>query len=141
MTQKEQQATLAAFRAGEFNVMIATCIAEEGLDIPQVGPAAFALSYASRGVQHACPARARRLRVLDFAHDVNLTMRALSHHRMRATQPREVLSAADGGLWSSAGGPRDLLRRLRVARTQHPGESPRGRRKRRPAALLCIVLP
>ena len=36
MTQKEQQATLAAFRSGEFNVMIATCIAEEGLDIPQV---------------------------------------------------------------------------------------------------------
>ena len=36
MTQKEQQATLAAFRTGEFNVMIATCIAEEGLDIPQV---------------------------------------------------------------------------------------------------------
>ena len=36
MSQKEQQATLAAFRSGEFNVMIATCIAEEGLDIPQV---------------------------------------------------------------------------------------------------------
>ncbi len=40
MTQKEQQATLAAFRSGEFNVMIATCIAEEGLDIPQVRSAA-----------------------------------------------------------------------------------------------------
>ena len=35
MTQKEQQAVLKAFRGGEFNVMIATCIAEEGLDIPQ----------------------------------------------------------------------------------------------------------
>ena len=35
MTQKEQQALLKAFRNGDFNVMIATCIAEEGLDIPQ----------------------------------------------------------------------------------------------------------
>ena len=38
MSQKEQQAALAAFRSGEYNVMIATCIAEEGLDIPQVKP-------------------------------------------------------------------------------------------------------
>ena len=38
MSQKEQQAALAAFRSGDFNVMIATCIAEEGLDIPLVMP-------------------------------------------------------------------------------------------------------
>lgn len=38
MTQKEQQAVLKAFRGGDFNVMIATCIAEEGLDIPQARP-------------------------------------------------------------------------------------------------------
>ena len=43
MSQKEQQATLAAFRSGEFNVMIATCIAEEGLDIPQVRVVAFSV--------------------------------------------------------------------------------------------------
>ena len=36
MSQKEQQALLQAFHKGEFNVMVATCIAEEGLDIPQV---------------------------------------------------------------------------------------------------------
>ena len=35
MSQKEQQALLKDFRSGAFNVMIATCIAEEGLDIPQ----------------------------------------------------------------------------------------------------------
>ena len=28
---------LADFREGRFNVLVATCIAEEGLDIPQVG--------------------------------------------------------------------------------------------------------
>ena len=36
MAQKEQKAVLAEFRAGGFNVLVATCIGEEGLDIPQV---------------------------------------------------------------------------------------------------------
>lgn len=36
MTQKQQQKTLARFEGGGFNVMVATSIAEEGLDVPQV---------------------------------------------------------------------------------------------------------
>ncbi|KAK9842497.1 hypothetical protein WJX81_002950 [Elliptochloris bilobata] len=36
MPQKEQKAVLADFRAGKFNTLVATCIGEEGLDIPQV---------------------------------------------------------------------------------------------------------
>ncbi|MFH1399571.1 MAG: DEAD/DEAH box helicase, partial [Candidatus Woesearchaeota archaeon] len=36
MTQKEQKQTLADFREGKFNVLVATQIAEEGLDIPKV---------------------------------------------------------------------------------------------------------
>jgi Fanconi anemia group M protein len=36
MKQKEQQQVLQAYRDGEFNVLLATCIGEEGLDIPQV---------------------------------------------------------------------------------------------------------
>ena len=36
MKQKEQKQVLADFCAGNFNVLVATCIAEEGLDIPQV---------------------------------------------------------------------------------------------------------
>jgi ERCC4-related helicase len=35
-TQKEQQATIASFFKGEFNCLVATCIAEEGLDIGEV---------------------------------------------------------------------------------------------------------
>jgi Fanconi anemia group M protein len=35
-TQKEQVAVLAAFSRGEFNVLVATCIGEEGLDIGEV---------------------------------------------------------------------------------------------------------
>ncbi len=34
MTQKEQTATIDAFRKGEFNVLVATSVGEEGLDIP-----------------------------------------------------------------------------------------------------------
>ena len=36
MKQAEQKKVLADFRAGAFNTLVATCIGEEGLDIPQV---------------------------------------------------------------------------------------------------------
>lgn len=36
MKQSEQKKVLADFCEGKFNVLVATCIAEEGLDIPQV---------------------------------------------------------------------------------------------------------
>ena len=36
MAQKEQKELVRHFFAGEFNVLVATCIAEEGLDIGEV---------------------------------------------------------------------------------------------------------
>jgi len=36
MTQTEQRETLDAFRAGEFEVLVSTSVAEEGLDVPEV---------------------------------------------------------------------------------------------------------
>lgn len=41
MSQKEQIALLDKFRNGEFNVLIATSVAEEGLDIPKVDEVIF----------------------------------------------------------------------------------------------------
>lgn len=36
MKQAEQKKVLNDFRSGAFNTLVATCIGEEGLDIPQV---------------------------------------------------------------------------------------------------------
>ena len=40
-TQKEQKAVLDKFRVGEFNILVATSIGEEGLDIPKVDLVVF----------------------------------------------------------------------------------------------------
>ncbi|MFH0868558.1 MAG: DEAD/DEAH box helicase [Candidatus Woesearchaeota archaeon] len=41
LTQKEQKAVLDEFREGKFNVLVATSIGEQGLDIPQVDTVIF----------------------------------------------------------------------------------------------------
>ncbi len=41
LTQKEQVEILEKFREGEFNVVVATAVAEEGLDVPQVDLVVF----------------------------------------------------------------------------------------------------
>ena len=40
-TQKQQQAVIDSFRRGDINVLVATCIGEEGLDIGAVDLVVF----------------------------------------------------------------------------------------------------
>ena len=41
MAQKEQRAVVKKFRSGDYNVLVATSIGEEGLDIGEVGLSPF----------------------------------------------------------------------------------------------------
>ena len=48
MNQKEQRAVLDAFNRGESNVLVATSIAEEGLDIAEVDVTSTSQLYPTR---------------------------------------------------------------------------------------------
>ena len=52
MKQAEQKKVLTDFRSGAFNTLVATCIGEEGLDIPQVcyTPSWTTWQYCSNGL-------------------------------------------------------------------------------------------
>lgn len=55
LSQKEQRKIINEFSAGEINVLCATCVAEEGLDIPEVNAVIFYESVPSaiRAIQRA----------------------------------------------------------------------------------------
>jgi len=55
LSQKEQRKIINEFSAGEINILCATCIAEEGLDIPEVNAVIFYESVPSaiRAIQRA----------------------------------------------------------------------------------------
>lgn len=55
LTQKDQKRIIEEFKTGEINVLCATCIAEEGLDIPEVNTVIFyePVPSAIRAIQRA----------------------------------------------------------------------------------------
>jgi Helicase conserved C-terminal domain len=69
MRQAEQQAVLSGFRAGEFQVLLATCIGEEGLDIPQVGCSSG--SFLAQQWQFPCTAVAVSLHSISISSGLN----------------------------------------------------------------------
>ncbi len=52
MKQAEQKKVLADFRAGKFNTLVATCIAEEGLDIAEASDTAVQTLHHRVGTPH-----------------------------------------------------------------------------------------
>ena len=55
LSQKEQKRIITEFSEGEINILCATCIAEEGLDIPEVNAVIFyePIPSAIRSIQRA----------------------------------------------------------------------------------------
>lgn len=88
MSQKEQHAILEAFRAGEFSCLIATSVAEEGLDIPKVDLVVFyePVPSAIRTVQRrGRTGRLERGRVVMLVTDKtkDSAYRWVAHHKER----------------------------------------------------------
>ncbi len=88
LTQEEQVGLIAAFERGEYNVLIATSVAEEGLDIPQVDHVIFFESVSSeiRTIQR----RGRTGRRRPGSVEVLVAKKTRDEAYRRASNAREV---------------------------------------------------
>ncbi|RME31528.1 DEAD/DEAH box helicase [Candidatus Woesearchaeota archaeon] len=108
MSQKEQRAILEGFRAGEFTCLIATSVAEEGLDIPKVDLVVFyePVPSAIRTVQRrGRTGRLERGRVVMLVTDKtkDSAYRWVAHHKERRMYRalKEVRAALKKGAFSA----------------------------------------
>ncbi len=95
MKQDEQATVLESFRTGEFNVLVATSIAEEGLDIPDVGLVVFYEPIASeiRYIQRrGRTGRKSAGSVIIFAANDTVDMRYLYASSRRIEKMQHLLS-------------------------------------------------
>jgi len=95
MDQNEQSAILQSFRDGEFDVLVATSIAEEGLDIPQVDLVVFYEPIPSeiRYIQRrGRTGRKSSGRVIIFAAKDTIDERYLYASKRRMEKMKQILS-------------------------------------------------
>jgi ERCC4-related helicase len=119
LTQKAQVALLDRFRAGEVNCLVATSVAEEGLDIPATDLVVFyePIPDVIRTIQRrgrTGRARAGRAVVLvaEGTRDVGLHRSAFSRERRMHTMLERVQAEADRGRLPSAPPPKPVQRLL-----------------------------
>ena len=130
LSQKEQVEILERFRAGEHNVVVATSVAEEGLDIPQVDLVVFYEPVPSeiRTIQRRGRTGRRyegRVAVLvtrdtrDEAYLYSARRKEMKMHaeldRLRRELKQRVFVGAPGGETVVTAKPEERIRRLREA--------------------------
>jgi ERCC4-related helicase len=101
MSQEEQSAVLESFRNGEFDVLVATSIAEEGLDIPEVDLVVFYEPIPSeiRYIQRrGRTGRKSSGRVIILAAKDTIDERYLYASKRRMEKMKEILSSLNATL-------------------------------------------
>ncbi len=115
MTQREQQETLEAFRANEFDVLVSTSVAEEGLDVPEVDLVLFfepvptairAIQRRGRTGRHA-PGKVVVLMAEDTRDEAYFWMSRRREEKM--ADELETLKEMEGDLEAALGGTQDDL--------------------------------
>ena len=87
LSQKEQKKTIEDFKENKTNILVATCIAEEGLDIPEVNMVIFyePVSSAIRSIQR----RGRTARLTKGKLVILITEKTKDEYSYYASRSRE----------------------------------------------------
>jgi Fanconi anemia group M protein len=143
LTQKEQVDILEKFRAGEYNVLVATSVAEEGLDIPQVDLVVFYEPVPSeiRTIQRRGRTGRRyagRVAVLvtkdtrDMAYLYSARRKEMKMHaeldRLRQELRQKIFVGMAGGETLVAASPQGRIEGLRKAEAKKDEPQPRPRK-------------
>jgi len=143
LTQKEQGEILEKFRAGAYNVIVATSVAEEGLDIPQVDLVVFYEPVPSeiRTIQRRgrtgrrYAGRVAMLVTKDTRDEAYLYSARRKERKMHAELDRlrkdlrqKIFVGMPGGEAFVTAKPEDRIAGLRAARARREEEPPKARR-------------
>jgi len=95
LSQKEQKQMINEFSAGKINILCATCIAEEGLDIPEVNAVIFyePIPSAIRAIQRA--GRTARLMKGKLIILITKKTRDEAHYYVSRSREKKMYSAID----------------------------------------------